>query len=149
MSGKRIPIEDRFWSKVDKTGDCWIWTGAKASGYGIIGRGGAGNGYVQAHRWSYQAIIGPIPDKYELDHLCRVPACVRPEHLEPVPKRVNQLRSPPAACAVNARKTHCVNDHEFTVSNTRITIRNGYERRSCRECDRLRARAKRNTSLDT
>lgn len=24
----------RFWAKVDRTGDCWVWTGALASGYG-------------------------------------------------------------------------------------------------------------------
>jgi hypothetical protein len=34
----------------------------------------------------------------------------------------------------NRRKTHCVNGHEFTPENTRVTKRNT---RQCKECERI------------
>lgn len=70
--------EERFWSKVDKTGDCWVWTGALTRGYGVF-RIRPGNSV--AHRVSYQWENGPIPDGYEVDHMCFNRACVRPSHL--------------------------------------------------------------------
>jgi hypothetical protein len=36
----------------------------------------------RAHRYFYEQHRGPIPDGLVIDHLCRVPACVNPEHLE-------------------------------------------------------------------
>ncbi len=78
-------VEDRWWARVDKNGPggCWIWTGALYwTGYGqfpeSIGK------TATAHCWGYQRFVGPIPDGLELDHLCRVRACVRFDHLEPV-----------------------------------------------------------------
>lgn len=71
--------EERFWSKVDKSGDCWIWTAATvANGYGIF-RIRPGNRV--AHRVSYEWKNGPIPTGYEVDHMCFNRACVRPSHL--------------------------------------------------------------------
>jgi hypothetical protein len=32
----------------------------------------------------YERKIGPIPQGWEIDHLCGVPACVNPRHLEAV-----------------------------------------------------------------
>jgi hypothetical protein len=78
-----------FWAKVDKTETCWLWTGAMLNGYGKFWAGKT----VFAHRWSYERFIGPIPKGLHLDHLCRVPACVRPDHLEAVTNRENVLRS--------------------------------------------------------
>ena len=81
---------DRFWSKVDKSGDCWLWTAATNSrGYGVTWSDGA---LGLAHRRSYTDAKGPIPDGMELDHLCRTPVCVNPDHLEPVSHRVNVAR---------------------------------------------------------
>jgi HNH endonuclease len=93
---------DRFWAKVDKNGPvpeerpelgaCWIWTksGSKR-GYGSFRPGGERR-KVPAHRWSYEAANGPIPEGLELDHLCRNHPCVRPSHLEAVTHRVNMQR---------------------------------------------------------
>lgn len=47
---------------------------------------------IYAHRLSYELFVGPIPDGYELDHLCRNRGCVNPAHLEAVTHRVNVLR---------------------------------------------------------
>lgn len=75
-------IDDRFWSKVEFTDTCWLWrSGVRGGGYGAFKVNGH---HVQAHRWAYEAMIGPIPDGLTLDHLCRIRPCVRPAHLEPV-----------------------------------------------------------------
>jgi len=80
----------RFWSHVDAAGDCWVWTGSKdRAGYGRTWRSTAP---FPAHRVAYELLVGPIPAGLVIDHLCRNPACVNPDHLEPVTHRVNILR---------------------------------------------------------
>lgn len=78
---KRRPVADRFWEKVDKTGDCWLWTGAcKANGYGVFGIGRAeGNEY--AHRYAYALAHGPIPAGQSVCHRCDVRSCCNHDHL--------------------------------------------------------------------
>lgn len=128
---------DRFWAKVDKSGEHWLWTGATAS----EGRYGAAtlNGCIQpAHRVAWQLEVGPIPDGLDLDHVCRVTLCVRPEpeHLEPVTHKANVLRGT-SHQARNAVKTHCKRGHAFTEENT-YRLKSGG--RSCRTCNRMHAR---------
>src|SRR5688500_6772566 len=79
---------DRFFDKVDG-GDCWLWTGALDRGYGKFFPAGK---TVRAHRWLFEQLVGPVPDGMDLDHLCRVRACVNPDHLQPVSRRVNLNR---------------------------------------------------------
>ena len=69
----------RFWSKVDKGGECWLWMATKnGDGYGRFRHNG---NLVGAHRLSYEMCIGPIPDGKQVLHSCDVPNCVNPEHL--------------------------------------------------------------------
>jgi HNH endonuclease len=69
-------------SHVDEAG-CWLRDGyATPDGYGRSGRG------VGAHRWAYEAFVGPIPESLSIDHLCNVPRCVNPAHLQVVPINV-------------------------------------------------------------
>ncbi len=52
-----------------------------------------------AHRAMYEQMVGPIPEGLVLDHLCKQPPCIRPEHLEPVTIAENTRRS--AAAKLN------------------------------------------------
>ena len=127
-------IEDRFWSKVDASGDCWEWTAGRNWGYGKFMD--ADYSTVRAHRWAWESLVGPIPDGLTLDHLCRNKLCVNPDHLEPVTMRANTLRGF-GPSSRNAEKTHCLRGHPFDETNT-YTVAG---RRSCRECRRRQSRA--------
>jgi hypothetical protein len=134
--------EERFWSRVDRNGPavweghgpCWVWTRPlDSNGYSH------GIGRERGHVFSYRLTYGPIPEGMEIDHLCRNHACVRPDHLEAVPPRINNLRGMSVA-AINARKTHCIHGHPFNERNTYIRKDGGA--RQCRQCalDRYHAR---------
>ena len=69
-----------------------------------------------AHRFSYERAKGVIPEGLELDHLCRNPACVNPDHLEAVSGHENVRRSD-GPSAINARKSHCPNGHPYLGEN--------------------------------
>ena len=80
MTISKDSTEVRFWSKVDKGGECWLWTGYRLpSGYGqfTIQR------FIKlrAHRFSYELGYGRIPDGLHVCHRCDNPPCVRPDHL--------------------------------------------------------------------
>jgi hypothetical protein len=68
---------DEFWARVDKSGECWIWTGAKRpAGYGIYYHGGES----LAHRYAYLITYGS-PKGSVVRHTCDNRPCVRPDHL--------------------------------------------------------------------
>lgn len=111
---------------------CWLWTGTVSSdGYARIfiahGRGVE----TRAARFAYKEFVGPIPEGFVLDHLCRNRLCVNPTHLEPVTNNENIRRGNVGS---NFRdRTHCVNGHEFTEENTKYQVV-----RVCRSCHRGR-----------
>jgi len=75
---KRKSAVDRFWEKVDKSGDCWKWTASKANGYGIFR---INNKKVYAHRFSWLIHNSPVPVGMYVCHRCDNPGCCNPGHL--------------------------------------------------------------------
>ena len=81
-----MTIEERFWAKVDRTGDCWLWTGCvDKDGYGLF----YSDRTQRAHRFAWELIVGPLPPD-GLDHRHTCPKrCVNPGHLRPASAKQN------------------------------------------------------------
>lgn len=139
---KRLPPRFAEKFQVSDSG-CWVWIAGKTGGgyaafhlsVDVAGSSVKRRTKVYGHRYAYELLVGPIPDGLTLDHLCRNPGCVNPEHLEPVSIRVNILRGNNLA-ARNARKTHCKRGHELTGTNLRVNRGGG---RACRACHNERS----------
>jgi hypothetical protein len=137
---QKRPILDRFvdfidFNLADNDNGCWQWLGSqKSKGYGAFAVDGK---TMCAHRVSWELAVGPIPAGMEMDHLCRNPGCVNPDHLEVVTRRENSLRGMSFA-GVNARKTHCPQGHPYDEENTSTNTTTGG--RLCRSCCRARSK---------
>ena len=115
-------------------GPCEIWTGPlNEHGYGAAS-------YGLAHRLAWQAANGPVPDGLELDHLCRVRSCVRPDHLEPVTHRENCRRGD--AGKHFRDKTHCPRGHPYSGDNLLLSKGARY----CRACRKAQQQAARDAA---
>ncbi len=69
---------------LDPETGCWIWGGPFTSkGYPILS---VKSRRVLVNRAAYTLWIGPIPPKHEVAHTCGNMACVKAEHLKPIPK---------------------------------------------------------------
>lgn len=108
-------------------GDCWLWMGARdrKSRYGRLTKDSI-CGYT--HRVFYELLVGQIPEGLQLDHLCRVPACCNPDHLEPVTGLVNVRRG------MRATKTHCKRGHELDGDNVYVFVSKKGTHRTCKTC---------------
>jgi hypothetical protein len=89
----KITAEQRFWSKVDKSGDCWVWTGStfEPEGYGLFHLTVSPGKYRSrtAHTFSFEIANGPVPPGFKIDHRCRNRLCVRPDHLRQATTKQN------------------------------------------------------------
>ena len=92
--GRGRTLEYKILHEVEASGHpdegCWEWQGrVVGNGYGQIWHEGH---YYYVHRVSYEYFVGPIPPKWDVDHLCRNLRCFRPDHLEAVTHAVNIQR---------------------------------------------------------
>lgn len=125
-------VHDRFWSKVDKSGDCWLWTGSRSNrGYGRFWLNGT---LVQATHYAYESEHEPLADGLIVCHSCDEPSCVRPSHLFAGSHQDNVDDKVAKGRHGSQIKTHCKHGHEFTPDNTYIEMPKGARR--CRECRR-------------
>jgi hypothetical protein len=99
------PPEVRFWSKVDKGPDCWLWTGSidhlGFSEFRLMMPGGA-HRMLRAYRYAWKLAHGEVPAGVDVVHRCRTRQCVRPEHLalrvraerphRPTPRQIDVIR---------------------------------------------------------
>lgn len=94
----RLPIEQRFWAKVDKSAGadgCWPWTAAlNGAGYGSFCWRGRTR---DAHRIAYELASGESLGEFQVDHKCWNHACCNPAHLRPVAKFENMQNRKGAA----------------------------------------------------
>ena len=114
----RKPESERFWEKVDVRGpqDCWNWKAAQDhNGYGSFKTEHS----TRAHQWAYMHLVGPVPEGFVLDHLCRTQSCVNPAHLEPVTNQENLARGWGRRLR-NGMANECINGHAYTPENTYI-----------------------------
>ena len=73
--------EERFWEKVDKSGDCWEWIASKTrDGYGMFRDRTLRKNMIKSHKWSWIYYFGG-PGSLHVLHKCNNPGCVRPDHL--------------------------------------------------------------------
>jgi HNH endonuclease len=96
---------------------CWYWLGSvdryNYGGFKLRGK------RVLVHRYTYERLIGPIPDDLTLDHLaCTSRRCVNPEHLQIVPRSENSTRA-------NATRWHGV---KFSTDG------DSHDHEPCAEC---------------
>ncbi len=98
---------NRFWGKVDKSGDCWEWGAYKdKQGYGQFGLDGK---LQYVHRVSYIWARGVIPEGYLVHHECENPGCVNPSHLELITPGDHMREH-----HTGAWKRYCKHGHERT-----------------------------------
>ncbi len=116
---------------------CWVWDRGKTlGGYGRVMLEGK---KLLVHRAAYEAIIGPIPAGYDIDHLCRNRGCYNPEHLEAVTRKEN-LRRGKGNQFIGL--TQCPKGHPYSGSNLVIVKRKrgSGSSRDCRVCKNGRNR---------
>ncbi len=140
-------LEERFWARVERTEDCWIWRGCKRpDGYGQFRD--VNRKPMLAHRLSYQLAIGEIPKELVIDHRCHTRdckggvtcphrSCVKPAHLVPTTFADNVKRGQAGHMLKGChwtKKKYCKRNHRFTGDNTYVT-KDG--ERICRQCKKM------------
>jgi hypothetical protein len=134
MTRHGLSFAERFWLKVDTSGECWEWQAARdSSGYG---RFRAPKGAVFAHRFSHELHNGPIVGDGWVLHSCDNPPCVNPAHLREGTVADNVRDMLQRGRAWRQSLTHCHRGHPFDEADTRA--RQDGTGRPCGACARRR-----------
>lgn len=117
--------QQRKWTldsySIDGATGCWLWLGIHTDkGYGSYWDG---TRLIAAHRAIYELHRGPIPVGLDLDHLCRNPPCVNPDHLEPVTEATNVQRG--LLARVTTDDVRAIRALAGTMSQSAIAVRFG------------------------
>lgn len=121
---RRFPQRAMWW-------ECWPLHTSRADGYAVYGsRTFFGELYV--HRIVATAVWGPIPEGWEVDHMCVNPPCCNPFHLRVVPLRDNR----PGGKRVN----ECKHGHSMTDGDPNVYVNPNTGHRHCRACMAAAAR---------
>jgi hypothetical protein len=130
-------LPERFWDKVNKTDDCWLWTGKIDDGYGRFSYKGI---LYLVHRLVVATLKEPVVDGMVIDHICRVRNCCNPDHLRQVTisentKKLKKQEDP----------TTCVNGHPLFGESAQVHISERRTRHSgdttsitCKVCNSVR-----------
>lgn len=127
-------FEEHLATVVPDENGCWPWPAVGEGGYGYAGANGT------AHVRSYEHHIGPVPDGFDVGHVChdrdlecpggvtcRHRRCVNPDHLAPQTRSEN-LR-------LKRKQQVCKRGHDLTPENVYVIPQTGG--RQCRRCVRL------------
>ena len=133
-------LVSNFLSKIELFGECWIWSGyVSKGGYGQFS---VGRKTVLAHRFSHFAFIGDVADDLQVDHVCRNPSCVNPDHLQAITRIQNRRRG--KDIIGGEVRTHCRHGHMLSAENV-------YEwrgKKACKVCRRNSVRKFRKDSVE-
>lgn len=130
----RIPTVERFQSKIEIVGECWLWTaGLDDDGHGQFW---VEDRNIPAHRYSWLIAGKPLAKRKVLHHTCPNKNCCNPAHLETTTR-------PEHASFHGQAKTHCKRNHKLSGKN--VWLHNG--RRHCRKCRRNSVRKHRKGNL--
>lgn len=118
---------------------CWLYAqqDGRITPHRYVSIGIQGKVY-KWHRALYVLFVDAVPLDLECDHLCNIPACGNPSHIEITTHRRNTLRSS-NPLALNAKKTHCPQGHEYSTDNLVDSAPNV---RACKTCARIRGNAR-------
>ena len=125
----------RWWAKVIPTDGCWHWTGNPTpTGYGMLG---IKKQMRYAHRIAYEHFNGPIPDGMTIDHICKNPGCVNPQHLRMLSRSENCRQT---GGRPSRRLEKCQRGHPMSGWNLIIKADGERGCRACKNASKKRAR---------
>jgi len=107
-----VPVLNRY--EVNEVTGCWLWLGyTDKNGYARVNS-------QNAHRVFFVEHVGPVPDGFDVDHLCKRRDCVNPAHLESVTEQENILRITRTVTYQGRSFEICRNGHPLTGDNLRL-----------------------------